>query len=367
MAGGESIEHHLLKLELANAARAAGFLAEYEVAGPDGSWRADVMATSVDGTRRVALEAQLSPITPDEICARTNKYEQNGVAVCWFGIRLRPWVGSVPSLVLDFPDSNRNGWIVRAGIARMAKLDAESFFKQWISVEDVTLADAVAWILHEKMRPHKPLSLAKMVIDQDSRQWPPHWVGSVLAEWRIWWTTVRHIDIDTQQHHDHQERARISNLRTRNPMRAFRARTKIENIDRLQSLLLKQFNNNATRSKSDFLIRVDGMYADGLALYGYHWHRVFGRSRDAKPLVVVFPDVLDGHYWADDVPVAFPVSCRGRLSGIKNLWFFDLDRDSIWPAEPKNSAISSALDSWRTPRTGAPLDLGGSRRLGPND
>ncbi|WP_455753257.1 competence protein CoiA family protein [Streptomyces coeruleorubidus] len=129
MAGGESIEHHLLKLELANAARAAGFLAEYEVVGPDGTWRADVMATSVDGTRRVALEAQLSPIIPDEICARTNKYEQNGVAVCWFGIRLHPWVGSVPSLVLDFPDSNRNSWIVRAGIACMAKPDAESVFQ----------------------------------------------------------------------------------------------------------------------------------------------------------------------------------------------------------------------------------------------
>jgi hypothetical protein len=325
------------------------------------------MATSADGTRRVALEAQLSPITPDDIRARTNQYEQNGVAVCWFGIRIHSWVGSVPSLVLDFPDSDRNSWVVRAGIARMAKPDAESTFQQWMSVEDVTLTDAVAWILNGKMQPHKPLSLAKTVIDQDSRQWPPHWVGSVLSEWHIWWTTVRHIDADTQQHHDYQERIRISTLRAQNPMGAFRVRTKIESIDRLQSLLLNQFNNNATRSKSDFLIRVDDMYSDGLALYGYHWHRVFGRSRDAKPLVVVFPDVLDGRYWANDVPVAFPVSCRDRLSGIKNLWLFDLGRDSIWPAEPKKSVISLALDSWRTPRAGAPLDLGGSRRPGPND
>ena len=60
----ETIAHHLLKLELANAARAAGVHAEMEVRGPDGAWRADVMASDPGGAWRWALEAQLAPITP---------------------------------------------------------------------------------------------------------------------------------------------------------------------------------------------------------------------------------------------------------------------------------------------------------------
>jgi competence protein CoiA len=39
----ESPEHHLLKLELATAARAAGFRAELEVGNETRTWRADVL------------------------------------------------------------------------------------------------------------------------------------------------------------------------------------------------------------------------------------------------------------------------------------------------------------------------------------
>lgn len=47
---GESEAHHLLKLELAWAARDAGAHAELEVRTPDGSWRADVLASAPDGS-----------------------------------------------------------------------------------------------------------------------------------------------------------------------------------------------------------------------------------------------------------------------------------------------------------------------------
>lgn len=40
LAAGETIDHHLLKLELANAARTTGAHAELEVRGPEGDWRA---------------------------------------------------------------------------------------------------------------------------------------------------------------------------------------------------------------------------------------------------------------------------------------------------------------------------------------
>ena len=83
----ESLAHHLLKLELANAARAAGVDAEMEVRGPDGTWRADVMASDPGGAWRWALEAQLAPITADDITARTGRMRADGVPSIWFSDR----------------------------------------------------------------------------------------------------------------------------------------------------------------------------------------------------------------------------------------------------------------------------------------
>ncbi|MFI8930628.1 competence protein CoiA family protein [Streptomyces sp. NPDC053474] len=95
----ESMAHHLLKLELAQAARASGWMAELEVSGPDGSWRADVLASA--GGRRMALEAQLASITAAEIRARTERMSAYGVRSCWFSDRGRiPWLGVVPSVRL---------------------------------------------------------------------------------------------------------------------------------------------------------------------------------------------------------------------------------------------------------------------------
>jgi hypothetical protein len=63
----------MLKLELANAARDAGAHAEMEVRGPDGTWRADVLASDPGGAWRMALEAQLAPVTAAAITARTDR------------------------------------------------------------------------------------------------------------------------------------------------------------------------------------------------------------------------------------------------------------------------------------------------------
>jgi competence CoiA-like predicted nuclease len=69
----ESADHHLLKLVLAEVIRRAGWSADLEVPAPDGSWRADVMAISGADGDRVAWEAQLSPITDDDIQMRTDR------------------------------------------------------------------------------------------------------------------------------------------------------------------------------------------------------------------------------------------------------------------------------------------------------
>ncbi|MER8236987.1 hypothetical protein [Streptomyces sp. NPDC094049] len=104
---GEGMAHHLLKLDLAHHARAVGWSAEYEVAAPDGSWRADVMATSPDGARRVALEAQMAAISLSE-CLRSlvrvsGRLDYGACGVWWTGPAVLPgvWGSAVGDEVAD--------------------------------------------------------------------------------------------------------------------------------------------------------------------------------------------------------------------------------------------------------------------------
>ncbi|KIZ17586.1 hypothetical protein [Streptomyces natalensis] len=73
--------HHLLKLELTAAVRDAGAHAELEVRGPEGVWRADVLASDAAGAWKMALEAPLLPITLDDIAARTEVLHGDPAAV----------------------------------------------------------------------------------------------------------------------------------------------------------------------------------------------------------------------------------------------------------------------------------------------
>ena len=79
-----------------------------EVRSPDGTWRADVMASDHGGAWRMALEAQLSPITAADITARTERMRADGVTSIWFSDRPRPpWLGVVPSVRLARPDDGQ--------------------------------------------------------------------------------------------------------------------------------------------------------------------------------------------------------------------------------------------------------------------
>ncbi|MFF9915381.1 competence protein CoiA [Streptomyces sp. NPDC013457] len=145
---GESAEHLLLKSDLATAARAAGWDAVLEAAAPHGAWRADVLAVSPDG-RRFALEAQLSPITQDDVLKRTERYAADKVGVCWFDERERPrpWMSAVPALHVTRAAEGRRS--VRGVIARYAAEDG------WSAVADVSLGAAVGWILEGRVAPHE--------------------------------------------------------------------------------------------------------------------------------------------------------------------------------------------------------------------
>ncbi|MCX4791926.1 competence protein CoiA family protein [Streptomyces sp. NBC_01221] len=147
---GESEAHHLLKLELASAARDAGAHAELEVRAPDGSWRADVLATDPAGTWRMALEAQLSPITAPDITARTERMREDGVTSCWFSDRPRPpWLGAVPSVRLAMADGG--GLVVAEGLVKFTG-------SGWGVPPGVSLTDFLRWVFTGKVLPHAPLT-----------------------------------------------------------------------------------------------------------------------------------------------------------------------------------------------------------------
>ncbi|MEU7736475.1 competence protein CoiA family protein [Streptomyces griseus] len=150
----ESPEHHFLKLELAMAARAAGWRAELEVSSETGNWRADVLVFDDRGRPFMALEAQLSPMTPAEARMRTDRYARDGVAVCWAALQDRPWSRAVPTLRVTAPAGGDKPWTVRHGLARYTW--APRTLKAKATWEHITcpLGDALAWILQGTVRVH---------------------------------------------------------------------------------------------------------------------------------------------------------------------------------------------------------------------
>ncbi|GAA2752855.1 competence protein CoiA family protein [Kitasatospora cinereorecta] len=196
---GESMEHHLTKLQLATAIRAAGWVAELEVRGPDGAWRADVMATSPDGRRRMAWEAQLSAITAGELAERTARFARDGVRVCWVAVRRRPWLGAVPSLHAAPTASGGTGagteagpagpgggatepWRVVAGLARFEAQPCEcdvhhpAGHGSWHPVT-ADLDEAVGWVLGGRLVPHRTRGSAARRLLADEQWWDVVWTA----------------------------------------------------------------------------------------------------------------------------------------------------------------------------------------------
>ncbi|MEV5864832.1 competence protein CoiA family protein [Streptomyces sp. NPDC052071] len=140
----ESWEHHMLKLEPAGAIREAGWFAELEVAAADCSWRADVMATSVDGTQRMAWEAQLSPITNDDIEYRTERYRAEGIRVCWVSPNKKPpqCISAVAAVRVRAPEDRGQGWMVDDGLAGF------DFAAGGWGFREEQLQQFVRWVLH---------------------------------------------------------------------------------------------------------------------------------------------------------------------------------------------------------------------------
>ncbi|MEU4360208.1 competence protein CoiA family protein [Streptomyces virginiae] len=180
----------MLKLEMAGAIRAAGWFATLEVPAEDGSWRADVMAASTDGTQRMAWEAQLSPITLDDIRARTDRYLDEGIRVCWVSPHKRPprWISAVPAVRVRVPEERgQQLWVVDDGLAGF-----DFAAGRWMFREE-ELVQFVRWALHGQVVPVESLPRYRRlyrVVDGEQRQFRR---GQ-------WWTSAQ--SAAAQQKHD---------------------------------------------------------------------------------------------------------------------------------------------------------------------
>lgn len=118
-AAGETPEHRALKALLAAAVRSAGWIASIEVdpgADDAGGWRADVLARDVESARRVALEAQLAPMTVDVGRQRTALYAADQIGVLWATTKDSPWLLRLPGIKVV--DDGSGGQVVTRGLAR---------------------------------------------------------------------------------------------------------------------------------------------------------------------------------------------------------------------------------------------------------
>jgi len=102
--GGETQEHLHLKRLLAQIIRSTPNWSVVIEAGPmegdTGGWRADVLATGIEG-RRIAFEVQLAPMTVADGIERAGAYERDRVEQVWLTPSNPNWALSIPTLALS--------------------------------------------------------------------------------------------------------------------------------------------------------------------------------------------------------------------------------------------------------------------------
>ncbi|MFF8309931.1 competence protein CoiA family protein [Streptomyces lydicus] len=342
----ESLEHHLLKLELVTCARAAGFRAELEVAAPTGEWRADVMVFGPDGNRLMALEAQLSPITAEEIAARTGLFERDGVRVCWFGIRPRPWAGTVPTLLVQAPVEQGQVWTVAAGLARLSRRPVS-----WSPVA-AALSDAVSWMLTGRIVPHTPRCSSRKVTDENEwYEWAKGWTASWRDSWRLWWTAPAYVALDAEhvrqeaearrrQQAEEEAAARQREAKARDKARKKAAYAAFWSRTGLDQQQWRYFRALAELFFSRALVfgAPDSRYGDGRPVYERN-----GSEGERWTLVAVAcPDPRQLRAWAEELPLLVPSHAdlavlAGRAWAPFQVYVFDpetgvMDRERVLPA-----------------------------------
>ncbi|POX43049.1 hypothetical protein C3486_02170 [Streptomyces sp. Ru73] len=160
----ETRTHIALKTALAEAVRTAGWTARLEepsarAGGSPGAWVADVLAVAPDNSRRVALEAQHSTKTAEEIQDRTRACWADGIPRVWFGTSGgHGWIGHVPSFLVQPPTTSSETWTVTAGPA-VPVTDTETGDTELHPGEPLSLATVLQWVLNADLLPHRATAL----------------------------------------------------------------------------------------------------------------------------------------------------------------------------------------------------------------
>lgn len=288
---GESVAHRLLKLELASAIREAGWHADLEV--PGNGWRADVLATSPDGCRRIAWEAQLASSTVLDLEQRTATMAADRVEVCWITDRDTPWVTHVPSARVRW--QSRDATPEDAGVEVLMVVDGHATFQaEWCKDRrDCAVGDAFGERNapcpgHGEWRVGPALPLATFV-DGVLRTTIGHHIssGPVWAResrhdgGRSLWTTKPHRQADEEQLRAAQVFERWDRLRIER---------RVQHEANIEALLARQ--------KSLIRPTVDWAYQETLI-----YPRVDNRARVPRYAMGV-PVFIDQTLWAVICPVA---------------------------------------------------------------
>ncbi|GAA2009244.1 competence protein CoiA family protein [Catenulispora subtropica] len=231
----ESIEHHLLKLELATAIRAANWHAELEVRAENGLWRADVMAISTDGERRMAWEAQLSPITNFDLLSRTARYADSDIDVCWVSPRdAVPWLGVVPAIGVAEP-ADGLGWTVADGLARFDNRNGA-----WFVVKDTALETFVRWVLAGKVNTH-------FILDRYRRI---HLGGKRQARRNEIWTTDKSVQLERAHNVMRERQTAWKAKKDREEQEAERRRLAVEEVERAEAERLRKIQEEIHQAEA---------------------------------------------------------------------------------------------------------------------
>jgi len=260
---GETLEHRLLKIELAAAIRDAGWIAQLEV--PGNGWRADVLATRLDSARRIAFEAQPAAATIDDLRERTATMAADQVEVCWVTDKDTTWVTHVPSARVRRADEDAAGERAAAADARpsLEVVAGHAVFEtdwcpdrarcgesepwgqrrapcpghgRWASAPALTLAQFVAGVCAGSVRLHtivEPLWLPQ------SR----HMGGTTI------WTTRPHLVADLEQRHATAGYERWAEQQDRQ---------RADHLARIEALLARQ--KALVRPTVEFVYQTVGVY-----------------------------------------------------------------------------------------------------------
>jgi len=184
-AAGETPEHRWLKRRLAEAVRAAGWVAvvEAEPSALDvGGWRADVLGVSPGG-RRVALEAQLAAMTVAVGEERTARYRTDGIDTVWVTTKGASWLYGIGGVQVTEdvdraePDG-RGGLVVRRGCARLRDGDPA---RGWEAAPGVALTRLVDGVLAGRVVPHTLEFLSETLQVGSKERYYSHYDCVVLA------------------------------------------------------------------------------------------------------------------------------------------------------------------------------------------